>query len=71
MVRKSGGDPDIGRRLGSMLRDSGFIEVRMSASYEVYDPAFLVGYFARLAPNHVFTEEPFVAQPWCEAVGRR
>jgi SAM-dependent methyltransferase len=68
-VRTSGGDPDIGRRLGSMLRDSGFCDVQMTASYEVYDPAFLVGYFARLAPDHTLPEAPFLAQPWCEAIG--
>jgi hypothetical protein len=43
--------------------------VRMSASYEVYDPAFLVGFFARLAPGHSLAGEPFLAQPWCEALG--
>ncbi len=69
IVRTNGGNPDIGRRLGSMLRDGGFGNVRMSASYEVYDPAFLIGYFSRLAANHAFAEEPFLAQPWCEAVG--
>ncbi len=69
MVRTSGGNPEIGRRLGVMLRDAGFAGVRMSASYEVYDPAFLIVYFARLAPDHNFPEEPFLAQPWCEAVG--
>jgi SAM-dependent methyltransferase len=44
-VLANGGDPDIGRKLGALLRDSGFSDVRMSASYEVYDPAFLVGFF--------------------------
>jgi SAM-dependent methyltransferase len=70
MVHTSGGDPEVGRRLGGMLRDAGFHDVRMSASYEVYDPAFLMAYFARIAPEHRFSEEPFLAQPWCEAVGR-
>jgi SAM-dependent methyltransferase len=70
-VRTNGGDPDIGRRLGSMLRDSGFTNVRMTATYEVYDPAFILNYFARLAPNHAFPHEPFLAQPWCEAIGKR
>jgi len=69
MVRSSGGNPEIGRRLGEMLRDAGFTDVLMSASYEVYDPAFLIAFFARLAPDHKFPEEPFLAQPWCEAVG--
>jgi hypothetical protein len=42
----------------------------MGASYEVYDPTFLAGYFAGLAPDHAFSSEPFLAQPWCEALGR-
>jgi SAM-dependent methyltransferase len=33
----SGGDPRIGRRLGELFYDAGFVEVKVSASYEYYN----------------------------------
>ena len=33
---KMGGHPGIGRRLGTIFCEAGFVDVKMSASYEVY-----------------------------------
>jgi hypothetical protein len=43
----NGGNPNVGRALRSFLRESGFSNTSLSASYElVYDPAFFIDWLA-------------------------
>src|SRR5262249_27010852 len=43
----NGGNPHVGRALRSLLRESGFSNISLSASYElVYDPAFFIDWLA-------------------------
>ena len=70
-IRNSGGDPEIGRRLGGILKEAGFGAIRMTASYEVYDPAVAALYLSRLTGGHAIGSGLFLAQPWCEAVGTK
>jgi len=72
-------DPNVGRKLGRLLRQAGFALQRMTASYEVITDAIvkmglsLAQHFA--APAYCSLkgkdEEPslFVALAWCEAIG--
>lgn len=70
-IRASGGEPEIGRSLGMLLREVGFSDVRMSASFEVYDPMIAARYLATLTGDHPIAPNLFLAQPWCEAVARK
>jgi len=81
----NGGNPHVGRTLGSLLRDSGFSNVSVSASYElVFDPGYFVDWLAsclglrghtelRQKGNEVraWSEDPdaFVAVSWFEGLG--
>lgn len=48
MQASNGGDFAIGRKLASILRESGFVAIRATASYECYSPASLIAeYLAR------------------------
>ena len=80
----NGGNPHVGRALRSLLRESGFSNVALSASYElVYDPAFFIDWLAsclelkgytELRKNRkevcAWTEHPdaFVAVSWFEGL---
>jgi len=82
---ENGGNPHVGRTLRSLLRQSGFSNVSLSASYElVYDPAFFIDWLAsclelrghsELRQNgkevHAWSEHPdaFVAVSWFEGLG--
>lgn len=70
-IRVSDGEPEIGRRLGALLSDAGFSDVRMSASFEVYDPMIAARYLATFTGGHPIAPNLFLAQPWCEAVARK
>lgn len=70
-IRASGGEPEMGRRLGALLRDAGFGNVRISASFEVYDPMIAARYLAPLTGDHPIAPNLFLAQPWCEAVASK
>jgi ubiquinone/menaquinone biosynthesis C-methylase UbiE len=70
-MRTAGGEPEIGRTLGALLKDAGFGEIQRSASYEVYDPAIAARYLARFTGTHPIAPDLFLAQPWCEAVGTK
>jgi hypothetical protein len=59
----------MGRRLGAVLKEAGFADVRMSASFEVFDPKVAAGYLARFTGDHPIAPTLFLAQPWCEAIG--
>jgi SAM-dependent methyltransferase len=48
LQRRNGGDVHVGRKLPSLLRAAGFLRVRASASYEVYeDPSLVAELLAR------------------------
>jgi ubiquinone/menaquinone biosynthesis C-methylase UbiE len=70
-IKASGGNPEMGRRLGTLLREAGFGDVRMSASFEVYDPMIAARYLASFTGDHPIAPNLFLAQPWCEAVASR
>jgi ubiquinone/menaquinone biosynthesis C-methylase UbiE len=70
-IKASGGEPEMGRTLGMLLKESGFRHVRMSASFEVYDPMLAARYLARFTGAHPIAPDLFLAQPWCEAVGKK
>jgi ubiquinone/menaquinone biosynthesis C-methylase UbiE len=76
---KSGGDPNIGRKLGRLLRKAGFTVEKVSASYEVITETLrqigpsLAAQFAVPEKERSLDAEsdlPFVALAWCEAIGR-
>lgn len=54
-----GGHPRIGRHLGRLLHEAGFIEVKMSASYEVYGDPESCRAHARIMTSY-FTEPNYV-----------
>lgn len=72
-------DPNVGRKLGRLLRKAGFTVQKMTASYEVITEALLrIGpslaeHF--VTPNSCCLEDKgadgslFVALAWCEAIG--
>jgi ubiquinone/menaquinone biosynthesis C-methylase UbiE len=74
------GDIQVGRKLGRLLRKTGFTVERMTASYEVITETMLkIGpsLLSQLAtPSYGSLEEEadkdslFVALAWCEAIGR-
>ena len=81
----NGGNPHVGRALRGLLRESGFLNVSLSASYElVYEPGYFVEWLAsclelrghtELRQNaeevHAWSEHPdaFVAVSWFEGLG--
>lgn len=79
----NGGDLEIGRKLGGLLREAGFCAVRSSASYECYSPVQVIGEYlaaqievseGRLADGlRDWCRHPdaFFAQAWGEAVGAK
>jgi ubiquinone/menaquinone biosynthesis C-methylase UbiE len=77
---KDSGDPQIGRKLGRLLRQTGFTVQKMSASYEVITEILLkVGpslaqQFAAPAfctlQDKAGGDSLFVALAWCEAIAR-
>lgn len=84
MQTRNGGDVFIGRRLGALLRASGFRDVIMTASYEIYpDPTLIGEYLARqleAAEDTVSASalrsssrhpDALFAQAWYEALGTR
>jgi hypothetical protein len=52
-----------------MLKVAGFEDIRMNASYDVYDSAIAARYLARFTGDHPIAPDLFLAQPWCEALG--
>jgi ubiquinone/menaquinone biosynthesis C-methylase UbiE len=77
---KNSGDPNVGRKLGRLLRKAGFTVQKMTASYEVITETLLkIGpslaqQFAAPAfcslENKAGADSLFVALAWCEAIGR-
>jgi ubiquinone/menaquinone biosynthesis C-methylase UbiE len=77
---KNSGDPNVGRKLGRLLRKAGFAVQQMTASYEVITETLLnIGpslaqQFAAPAfcslESKAGTDSLFVALAWCEATGR-
>ena len=81
----NGGNPHVGRALKGLLRESGFSNVSLSASYElVYDPAFFIDWLASCLELRGSTElrqndkevrawrehpDAFVAVSWFEGLG--
>ena len=81
----NGGNPHVGRALRGLLRESGFLNVSLSASYELlYEPGYFVDWLAsclelrghmELRQNaeevHAWSEHPdaFVAVSWFEGLG--
>jgi len=81
----NGGNPHVGRSLKCLLRESGFSNVSLAASYElVYDPAFFIDWLASCLELRGHTElrrneaevrawsehtDAFVAVSWFEGLG--
>jgi ubiquinone/menaquinone biosynthesis C-methylase UbiE len=78
--KKSSKDPNVGRKLGRLLRRAGFIVQEMTASYEVITEALLdLGppLAEQFAPGSYCSlndkagdNSLFVALAWCKAIGR-
>ena len=61
VIRNTGGNPQLGRHLGRLLHEAGFVVVKMSASYEVYgDPKSYKNYSQIIADR--FAEPDFIEQ---------
>jgi ubiquinone/menaquinone biosynthesis C-methylase UbiE len=81
LMTENKGDVLAGRKLSSLLRQSGFVRVVSSASYEIYqDPARIAEYLAAQLDNRDTAaaaslrawhrdSEAFFAQAWVEAIG--
>jgi ubiquinone/menaquinone biosynthesis C-methylase UbiE len=77
----TGKDPNVGRKLGRLLRRAGFDVQKHTASYEIIGDGTLAAArrLARvfMAQGPVTASDPdvdeslFVALAWCEAIGRR
>jgi ubiquinone/menaquinone biosynthesis C-methylase UbiE len=78
--KKNGGDPQVGRKMGRLLRAAGFEVLKFGAAYEVITegarsfaslaaPPFMPG-FGDADAASANTASLFVALAWCEAVGR-
>lgn len=78
---KNSGDPNVGRKLGRLLRKAGFTIQKMTASYEVITETllnigpslvqqFVAPAFCGLENNKPGADSLFVALAWCEATGR-
>jgi ubiquinone/menaquinone biosynthesis C-methylase UbiE len=79
--RKNGGDPQVGRKIGRLLRAAGFDVLRFGATYEVISdgahnfaslaaPPFMPEFADSATGASASTEQLFIALPWCEVVGR-
>ena len=77
---KNSGDPYVGRKLGRLLRKTGFTVLRMTASYDVITETllkigpslaaqFASGSYCNLQ-DKPDDDSLFVALAWCEAIGR-
>ncbi len=84
LQRAHGGDTQAGRKLPAILRAAGFVRVRASASYEIYDdPGRIAEYLAQQLDRTAIVEtteaaalrrwctdpDALFAQAWVEAVG--
>jgi ubiquinone/menaquinone biosynthesis C-methylase UbiE len=79
--KDSSKDPNVGRKLGRLMRNAGFAVQRVAASYEVITDTILKlgpplgeqfaasGGFCRLT-DKATDHSLFVALAWCEATGR-
>jgi ubiquinone/menaquinone biosynthesis C-methylase UbiE len=73
-------DPQIGRKLGRLLRAAGFMVEKLTASYEVITdalnkagPSLTQSFAAQTTSTLASTahdDSTFVALAWCEAIGR-
>lgn len=66
--RAHGGDPQAGRKLPAILRAAGFVRVKSSASYEIYDdPRRIAEYLAVQLDRgaEVETTEASALRRWC------
>lgn len=77
---KDGGDPNVGRKLGRILREAGFRVDQVTASYEVVSDlvrnigpslasSFSMPIYCSLQDKP--DDSLFVALAWCEAIGTR
>jgi hypothetical protein len=73
-------EPNMGRKLGRLLRNAGFRVLKHAASYEVITeaiqkigsslaPQFMTKSYCSLENKHD-DDSLFVALAWCEAIGR-
>jgi ubiquinone/menaquinone biosynthesis C-methylase UbiE len=82
--RSNGGDPHVGRKLGELLAEAGFVDAWCDARYERYQEAELIaGYLARQLDDtddkaearslRTWAEEPraMFAQAWVSVVATR
>lgn len=76
----NGGDPLVGRKLGALLADAGFVDVRLDARYERYvDALRIADYLAEQLPDEhaqalrTWSREPaaMFAQAWVCATARK
>jgi SAM-dependent methyltransferase len=81
---RNGGDVFIGRRLGALLRSAGFGDLALSATYEIYPSAEIIGEYlahtldaagetghAAVLRSWMADPNAIFAQAWFEAVGTR
>jgi ubiquinone/menaquinone biosynthesis C-methylase UbiE len=76
--KQDGGDPYIGRKLGRLLRETGFVIESLTASYDVLTEilrtigtAMATQFTVAGSPDGpTDSDPPFVALAWCEAIGR-
>jgi ubiquinone/menaquinone biosynthesis C-methylase UbiE len=73
----SGKDPNVGRKLGRLLREAGFGVKQHTASYEIIADGTLTAArrlaeaFKAQSPGAASDGSLFVALAWCEAIGVR
>jgi SAM-dependent methyltransferase len=81
---RNGGDPGVGRKLGTYLADAGFVEVSMAARFECYPSLEVIGEYLALQLDRagdgrsaaVFRDWSrggggLFAQAWVSATGRK
>jgi ubiquinone/menaquinone biosynthesis C-methylase UbiE len=64
LQQHNGGDPYVGRKLKSLLRQSGFIEIKTSASYECYQNPTLIAEYLAMRIEGSETTDKAVEKGW-------
>ncbi len=64
LQQNNGGDPYVGRKLRALLRQSGFIEIKASASYECYQDHRLIAEYLAMRIEDSETTDKAVERGW-------
>jgi ubiquinone/menaquinone biosynthesis C-methylase UbiE len=67
LQQRHGGNPFVGRELRTLLRQSGFGQIRASASYECYEPLNVIGDYLALRIEASKTVDQAVDKGWTDA----